>query len=103
VYVELGGTATRGTDYTTTSLSFAGGTTFFLTIGVGELSAPVTVTPIFDELEEGDETVSFSLLPPQLAGHDYTVGVPDQAQIVILDYVDRIFKDSFEGPVAMTR
>ena len=55
-----------------------------------------------DEFEEGDETVSFSLLPPQLVGHDYTIGVPAQQQIVILDYIDRVFMDSFESPVAMT-
>lgn len=54
------------------------------------------LTPDYELVEEGDETAIFTLLGPQLAGHDYTVGAAAQGLITILDLVDSIFKDSFE-------
>jgi hypothetical protein len=49
-------------------------------------------------IEEGNETVSVTLLGPRSAGHDYTVGTPSEAELIIVDFVDGIFKDSFEIP-----
>jgi hypothetical protein len=77
VYLELGGTAVRGTDYTTTGLSFAGGTTCYAQILGNQASVNVTFTPTLDNLIEGEETITYSLLGPLLAGHDYTIGEPD--------------------------
>ena len=68
----------------------------FITFSASSLSQSVVLTPVFDEIEEDDENVTFSLLGPQLAGHDYTVGEPSLAEIIILDFVDIIFRDGFE-------
>jgi len=86
----------QGIDYSTTNLSWAVGTTYYLTIPATALSQSVTLTPIFDETEEGDETAVFNLLGPQLVGSDYTVGLPSKGEITIQDFVDIIFWDGFE-------
>jgi hypothetical protein len=56
----------------------------------------------FDEIEEGDEHDTFTLLGPQLTGLDYTVESPSQAEIIILDFVDIIFHDGFEQDSGLT-
>jgi hypothetical protein len=76
VYLEVVGIALRGTDYATTNLNFAGGSTYYLNIPAASLSQSVILTPAVDNLIEGVENITFTLLEPQLAGHDYTVGSP---------------------------
>lgn len=52
----------------------------------------VTLTPIFDEDEDGDEDVVFTVQSTDR----YAVGSVDSATVTILDFVQRIFRDSFE-------
>ena len=96
VFVERSGSATIGSDYTTTNLNGYSATTYYVVIPANQLSQSVTLTPVFDEIVEGDETAGFKLLGPLSVGHDYTIGIPDQGEILILDFVDGIFADSFE-------
>jgi len=98
VYLQLGGTATRNTDYTTTNLIFAGGDTFYTTILADQPSQTILITPVSDVDEEGDETVTLMLLQPQLAGNDYTIGAPSQGLATILEIADTLFRDGFEDP-----
>jgi len=44
VYLEIGGSAVQGIDYSTTNLSWAVGTTYYLTIPATALSQSVTLT-----------------------------------------------------------
>jgi hypothetical protein len=46
---------------------------------------------------EGDESVSFTLLPPPSGQAHYTVGAQDMAEMTILDLVDKVFFDSLEN------
>jgi hypothetical protein len=96
VYLQIGGAAQRGADYDLDQVTPIVGDVYYTTIGVGELSRAIVLTPDFDLIEEGNETANFTVLGPQLANHDYFVGVPAQGVITILDFVDGIYKDSFE-------
>jgi hypothetical protein len=69
----IGGTATNGSDYATLSGS--------VTIPAGAASVTLTLTPIADGLDEGDETVILTLA--SLAS--YTVGDPASGTVVIQD------------------
>ncbi|MDX1379522.1 MAG: hypothetical protein R3233_00305, partial [Xanthomonadales bacterium] len=79
VYLQLGGTATRSTDYATTNLSFAGGDAYYTTIAAGQTSNSIAITPVLDNRIEGDETITFDVLPWQLAGNEYQIGNPSSA------------------------
>jgi hypothetical protein len=67
------GTATAGADY----IALAGSATF----AAGSATTQVIVTPIDDDLVEGNETVILTLA----AGAAYTVGDDDQATVTIID------------------
>ncbi|HKX56367.1 MAG TPA: hypothetical protein VJN01_09700 [Xanthomonadales bacterium] len=56
----------------------------------------VTLTPVFDQVIEGDETFSVEMHPPGDTGHEYTIGAPANGQITILDFIQLIFRDGFE-------
>jgi hypothetical protein len=92
--VAVTGTATFGVDYSNPGMTSLGGNHFRITIPADQLTATVLITPINDGIIEDDETVIFTLV------HDvtYTVGEPVTASITIADYVEGIFKDSFEDP-----
>jgi hypothetical protein len=85
VNFSVGGTASFPGDY-----SQSGATTFTpptatVTIGIGNASAAVTVTPLTDCISgEGPETVQFTVT----AGTGYTVGVPSTAIGTINDVPD---------------
>jgi hypothetical protein len=64
-----------------------------LTIPADMLSMSSTVTPIKDFVIEGDETVIWTLIGDGLS---YTVGADTDAEMIILDLVDFVFKDGFE-------
>ena len=96
VWVTIGGTADRGTDYSLTNAVFAGGTDYQVAIQAGQLSTTVTLTPVVDQTLEGDETAIFTLRSPGTNGSDYTAGDPSDVLIVIKDRTDSIFKDGFE-------
>jgi VCBS repeat-containing protein len=73
VFYTLSGTATNGTDYTTLPgrITFAAGAT----------TATVTVSPIADNLAEGNETVILTLLDRS----GYTLGANTTATITLAD------------------
>lgn len=96
MYLQIGGSAQPGADYTTTNLGGAGGNNYYITLPGSSLSQTVTLTPTRDNLIEVPENVTFTLLEPQLVGNDYTIGAPFAGEIIILDFVDIIFRDGFE-------
>jgi len=70
------GTATAGggaPDYTSLNIN--------ITIPAGESSVPLIVTPLADNLVEGDETVIITINPSL----SYVVGTPDSATVTIVD------------------
>ena len=73
VAYTIGGTATNGTDYSSISNS--------VVIPAGSASATVTVTPIADNLVEGDETTILTVS----ADPSYVVGAPSAATVTIAD------------------
>ncbi len=74
-------------------LGYVGQYSRYITIPGGQFSATVTVTPKRDSNEEeGDEIVLFQLV----SQNSYTLGTPTQAEITIADFVDLVFKNSFE-------
>ena len=78
----VGGAAMPGTDYSSIGTS--------VTIPAGQATATVTITPIFDLLFEGTETVILTLAP----GAGYTVGNPDTATVTIADYTGGVLGGS---------
>ncbi|MCM3901686.1 MAG: hypothetical protein ND866_08270 [Pyrinomonadaceae bacterium] len=70
------GTASGGSDYTS-----IGSTNFAVTIPAGESSVVVTITPLADNLVEGDETVVVSINPSLR----YVLGTPSTATLTIVD------------------
>jgi hypothetical protein len=76
VSLSKAGTATNGSDYTG-----LGGTAFVATIPAGASSTTLTLTPLADNLVEGDETAVVTV-DPSLA---YVVGSPSSATATIVD------------------
>jgi hypothetical protein len=58
-----------------------GGTNFLITIPAGESSVTVPITPVADNLVEGDETVVVSIN----ASLNYVLGTPSTATVTIVD------------------
>lgn len=96
VWLSAGGMATRDSDYTLANTNTGGTVDFRVVIPGDQLSATVTLTPIADQVLEGDETATFTLNPPATAGNDYTVGAPSNVVIVIQDLTETVLKDGFE-------
>jgi hypothetical protein len=96
VWVTVSGSATHNSDYTVSPWSLRGGGDFSINIPGGQLAQVVTLTPVFDQLIEGDETFAVQLRPPGDVNNDYTIGAQANGQITIRDFVQLIFKDSFE-------
>ena len=93
--VALTGTAAIDQDYNPTpSMIWLGGNIFRVTIPPEQTTETVLITPINDGVIEDDETAIFTLQD----NTSYTVGEPGPASITITDYVEGIFKDSFEDP-----
>src|SRR5437588_2816443 len=78
VWCHIGGTASNGVDY-----QFISNT---VTIPAGAFSAPITVTPISDNLVEGNETVEVAITASPLATIvQYLIGSPRSAVVTIAD------------------
>ena len=95
VYLTLAGSAGVGADYNTTVQNYVNATTRWVSIPANQLSVSSDITPVRDNLIEGDETAIFTL------GSDntqYTLGSNIVAEMTIADLVDLMFKDSFENP-----
>ena len=94
VYFIFGPSA-EGQDFNfSAGLGYHNATTRHVTIPANEFSATVTITPIMDSNEEeGDEIVVINLSDRIT----HTLGTPKTAEITIADFVNLVFKDSFEG------
>jgi hypothetical protein len=93
--VDVTGAAAFNSDYTANpNMIFLGGTWYQVTIPPDQHAVTVIITPVQDGINEGDEAVNFTLVGDGLT---YTVGEPANATITIADFVEGIFKDSFEG------
>lgn len=73
VLVQIGGTATAGTDYRALAGTY--------TLAAGSASLDITVAPLDDSAVEPDETVTLTVLP----GAGYGVGVTPTAGVTIKD------------------
>lgn len=74
VTVAIAGTATNTTDYSTVSTSVA--------FAINDVSKTITITPVNDSLQEGDETVAVNIAS---GAGNYTIGTPDAAFVTIQD------------------
>ncbi len=83
VNYTISGTAINGIDYSIISNS--------VTLADGVLSAPITVAPILDALQEGTETVTITLG----GGTNYFVGTQNSATVRILDDDTEVVNDPF--------
>ena len=96
VWLEVTGTAVFGSDFPTPDGFFnRGGNNWAVSIDGGDLTATVTFVPNFDNVIEGDETIIIKLLDIGVA---YTVVEQNIIEMVIADFVETVFKDSFEDP-----
>jgi len=95
VFFKMEGTAGINFDYSVTNVGggFGG---YYVDIQPNELSRSVVLTPVFEQIEEENETVVIALLDFLDANHQYAVGSPSNAEIIILDFRDLVFSDSFE-------
>jgi len=59
----------------------------------GELSRTITFTPQLDNIVEGEETVSVQLTD---YGAVYAAPVENTVELIIADFIELMFKDSFE-------
>ena len=78
VFLAIGGSAQNGVDYLAISNT--------ITIPAGSATALITITPIDDNVFEGDEYVALHLIPPPTANiPTYQVGTPAEAAVIIHD------------------
>ncbi len=84
VSLTLSGSATLSSDYQFVPTSVA--------IPAGLSSVLVQLVPIFDLNLEGDETVTLQLNPTA----NYLVDTPASATLIIVDFIDAVFRDQFE-------
>ena len=63
------------------------------TIPTGETTLEVIITPIWDDLVEGNELATITLK----ADPGYALGTSSQASVTILDFIEEVFSDGFEG------
>ena len=96
VWLTIGGPATEASGYTVPDMEWIGGADYRGTIAGGQLSRTMVLTPVLDVFNEGDETFMATIRLPGDSGHQYTIGLPSAGIITIHDFVQGIFKDSFE-------
>ena len=93
--VIVTGTALFATDYSTNpNMVRQVSNVYQLIIQPDQTEVTVLITPVQDGIDEADETVIFTLQDTAA----YTVGESVTASITIADFVEGIFKDSFENP-----
>jgi hypothetical protein len=81
VCFTVAGTASPGSDYTTTPAFDYANRSGCVPIPAGEAAAPLTVNPVPDRVHERNESVLLTLSP----NTSYTVGSPSTARVVILN------------------
>ena len=72
-----------------------GGDNYHAVINGNQLSQTVNLFPVLDMLTEGEELISIQL---QETGVEYIAPVQNTVHMTIADYVEVIFRDSFEDP-----
>jgi len=95
VNIHVTGVAKLHTDYPANGMVGLGGGVYRLTIPADQLTLPYVIKGIQDGIVEGDEIVTFTLTD---GDKTYRIGAPETASITIKDYIEGIFKDSFEDP-----
>ncbi len=83
-FVAEGDTAGLDSDWSADPApTFGGFDTAYVTIPAAQTSLLVTITPLIDNLAEGDETLTLRVV--SFSNDNYLVGTPDQASITIAD------------------
>ncbi len=100
VYVQTGGTAAIGSDYSTTNMGYVEPNVYFIDIRANDLSTSAILTPIRDNLIEDEEDITITLLGPRGVGNDYTVGTPSEAGATISDDVAEVILTLDDGEAA---
>ncbi len=95
VRVTVTGMALLDIDYSRPGLDQIAEGVFNVSIFGNQLTRTITLTPVPDNLIEDDETISVQL---QDIGVAYTAMVENTVVLTIADFVEVIFKDSFEDP-----
>ncbi|MDH4406564.1 MAG: hypothetical protein QE276_11225, partial [Cyanobium sp. D14.bin.5] len=81
VNLTLGGTATRGTDYSAYGPTFTSPTTGNIVFAAGQATAQIELVTVGDNLAEPNETINFTLA----SGTGYTIGTPGPVTTTILN------------------
>ncbi len=82
--LTLSGNATHGIDFEFISSA--------VSLPANASSTIVPLTPIFDLIIEGNETVTLTLEPSA----SYLIEAPQSATVTIVDFIDAVFSDQFE-------
>jgi len=93
VHVMITGSATIDADYSRAGVGPVGGDVYYVDIFGQQLSRTITLVPNLDNLIEGEETISVQL---QDIGVAYTATTENTVVMTIADFVEIVFKDSFE-------
>ena len=93
VRVLVNGTAVPDVDYARPGLDWKAPNTYDVHLAANILSRTITLTPVLDNLIEGEESISVQLKDIGVA---YTAAEENTIEMIIADFVDFIFKDSFE-------
>jgi hypothetical protein len=86
IYVQTGGTATLGTDYTVGGPATVNGNLVAVSFGAGDASRTVQVQPANNWTTQASETISWQLVqdgPITGADSTYAVGNPSQATVTL--------------------
>jgi hypothetical protein len=96
VRVVVSGIATIDTDYTHVDMNWAGvdATTYAVQIPAGQSSRTITLAPNLDNIIESEDTISLQLVDYNAV---YQVLEENTIEFTITDFVELIFKDSFEN------
>jgi len=97
VFVELTGSASYTSDFTYQKLIGYSHPTWYVTIPAGQNSTTVILTPTKDNLNEGPETLIFTLLPSKPGNGDYLIGAQTSAQLTIQDDVAEVILTLDDG------
>lgn len=90
------GTASWPQDLSSGDMAFLGVDRFRVTLAPNQLSKSVSLTTDFDNLDEGDETITFEIQPGEATASEYLIGNPASDTLVIIDVGSLIFKDGIE-------
>jgi len=93
VRVAVTGMAVPDADYARPGLDWKAPNTYDVHLAANVLSRTITLTPVLDNLIEGEETISVQLKDIGVA---YTATIENTIEMTIADFVELMFRDSFE-------